>query len=38
MTDIEIANTIQLKPIGEIAAKLGIDSDMLEFYGKYICQ
>jgi len=35
MTDIEIANTIQLKPIGEIAAKLGIDSDMLEFYGKY---
>lgn len=35
MTDIEIANTIQLKPIGEIAAKLGIDPDMLEFYGKY---
>lgn len=35
MTDIEIANTIQLKPIGEIAAKLGIDSDMLELYGKY---
>ncbi len=35
MTDIEIANTIQLKPIGEIAAKLGIDPDMLELYGKY---
>lgn len=35
MTDIEIANTIQLKRITEIAAKLGIDSELLEQYGKY---
>jgi len=35
MTDIEIANSIKLKPIGEIAKKLEIDEDSLEFYGKY---
>lgn len=35
MTDIEIANSAKLKPIGEIAAKLGITDDLLECYGKY---
>lgn len=35
MTDIEIANTIQLKPITQIASKLGIDPDSIELYGKY---
>lgn len=35
MTDIEIANKVTLKPIAEIAAKLGIDPDIIEQYGKY---
>ncbi len=35
MTDIEIAQKVQMKPIAEIAAKLGLDADDLEFYGKY---
>lgn len=34
-TDIEIAKQVKLKPITEIAAKLGIDADDLELYGKY---
>ena len=34
-TDIEIANSIEIKPIYEIADKLGIDRDLLEPYGKY---
>lgn len=35
MTDIEIANLATLKPIIEIATKLGIPSDVIEQYGKY---
>ncbi|MCT4673762.1 MAG: formate--tetrahydrofolate ligase [Prolixibacteraceae bacterium] len=35
MTDIEIAQGIEMKPITEIGAKLGIDNDKMEFYGKY---
>lgn len=35
MTDIEIANTVKLKPVTEIASKLGIDPDTIEQYGKY---
>ena len=35
MTDIEIANSIEMKPIVEIASKLGIDLNDLELYGKY---
>ncbi|MEG2339548.1 MAG: formate--tetrahydrofolate ligase [Odoribacter sp.] len=35
MTDIEIANTVKLKPITEIAAKLNIDPETIELYGKY---
>jgi formate--tetrahydrofolate ligase len=35
MTDIEIAQSVAIKPIKEIAAKLSIQEDDLEFYGKY---
>ncbi|MDD3273712.1 MAG: formate--tetrahydrofolate ligase [Bacteroidales bacterium] len=35
MTDQEIARTVKLRPIGEVAAKLGIDAEDLELYGKY---
>ena len=35
LTDIEIAQQADIRPIGEIAAKLGINEDELEFYGKY---
>lgn len=35
MTDIEIASSIKLKPVTEIAAKLGIDPETIELYGKY---
>ncbi len=35
MTDIEIAQSVQMKPIGEIAKAAGITEDYLEQYGKY---
>ena len=34
-TDIEIARTVTLKPITEIAAQLKIDDDDLQLYGKH---
>ena len=34
-TDIEIAKEAVMKPIGEVAEKLGISLDELELYGKY---
>ena len=34
-TDIEIAQAASLKPIGEIAASLGLSDELLEPYGKY---
>jgi formate--tetrahydrofolate ligase len=34
-SDIEIAQAAKLRPIKEIAAKLGINEDDLELYGKY---
>ena len=34
-SDIEIAQKANIRPIREIAQKLNIDSDDLEFYGKY---
>lgn len=34
-TDIEIAQEAVMEPIGQIAAKLGIEEDELELYGKY---
>lgn len=35
LTDIEIAQQAKLRPITEIAAKLGLTEDDLELYGKY---
>ena len=34
-TDIEIAQAARIRPIAEVAAKLGINEDDLELYGKY---
>ena len=34
-SDVEIAQEATMRPIGEIAAKLGITDDELELYGKY---
>ena len=35
MTDIEIAQSVEMKPITEIAKSAGIDDKYLEQYGKY---
>lgn len=35
LSDIEIAQQAELLPIKEVAAKIGISEDELEFYGKY---
>ncbi len=35
LTDIEIANSIKLKPITTIAKKLGLSHDEIELYGNY---
>ena len=35
LSDIDIAQQCKMKPIGEIAAKLGLDEDELETYGRY---
>lgn len=34
-TDLEIARSVQLRPIQEVAQKLGIPTDELELYGKH---
>ena len=34
LSDIEIAQSAELKPIAEIANRLGISADELEFYRK----
>ena len=34
-TDLEIARSVRLKPIAEIAAKLDVPAEALEFYGRY---
>lgn len=34
-TDIEIAQMAKLKPIREIAEKIGLSEDDIELYGKY---
>lgn len=38
MTDLEIARQTPLEPIGEIAAKIGIDPEQIECYGKHIAK
>ena len=35
MTDLQIAKTVTLEPITEIAKKFGVDSNNIEMYGKY---
>ncbi|GAB4248399.1 MAG: formate--tetrahydrofolate ligase [Saprospiraceae bacterium] len=35
MTDLQIARTIELKHINDIASQLGVSADQLEHYGKY---
>ncbi|OOB80455.1 MAG: formate--tetrahydrofolate ligase [Epulopiscium sp. Nuni2H_MBin003] len=34
-TDLEIAQTANMLPIGEVAKKIGLDEDDIEWYGKY---
>ncbi|MDR2522410.1 MAG: formate--tetrahydrofolate ligase [Synergistaceae bacterium] len=34
-SDIEIAQAAKMKPIADVAAKLGLNADELEFYGRY---
>ncbi len=34
-TDLEIARSAKIRPISEIAALLGVDPEIVEFYGKY---
>ncbi|MBO4807878.1 MAG: formate--tetrahydrofolate ligase [Lachnospiraceae bacterium] len=35
LSDIEISQNAKMLPIKEVAAKIGIDEDYLEYYGKY---
>ncbi|MBI1305549.1 MAG: formate--tetrahydrofolate ligase [Bacteroidetes bacterium] len=35
MTDLEIAQSVTMKPINDIAARLGVDADIIEQYGRY---
>ena len=35
LSDIEIAQSVEMKPISEIAEKAGVDEKYLEHYGKY---
>lgn len=35
LTDVEIAQSAKVKPISEIAKKVGLEDDDLELYGKY---
>ena len=35
LSDIEIAQSAKMLPISQVAEKIGIDQDELEFYGKY---
>jgi len=37
-SDMEIASKVKLKPISEIAAKIGLAPEDLELYGKYIAK
>lgn len=37
-TDIEIAREIELSPISAIAESIGINTDVIDTYGKYIAK
>ena len=34
-SDIEIAQSATMLPIGQVAANAGIDENLLEYYGRY---
>ncbi len=38
LSDIEIAKSVKLRPINEVAAELGIHEDQVENYGRYIAK
>ena len=38
LTDIEIAKSVKLRPINDIAAELGINENLVETYGRYIAK
>ena len=38
LSDIEIAQSVEMKPIGEIAKVAGVDEKFVEYYGKYKCK
>lgn len=38
LTDIEIAKSVKMRPINEVAAELGIHEDQVENYGRYIAK
>ncbi len=38
MTDIEIARSIEMKPIGEVAEMMGVPQDRIEPYGRHIAK
>lgn len=38
MTDIEIANSVKLRPITKVAKEIGLGEDDIEQYGKYKCK
>jgi len=37
-SDIEIAQSVQMKPIKEVAGSLGIKESDIELYGNYKCK
>lgn len=37
-TDIEIAQSVRLRPIADVASDLGISADLIEPYGRYIAK
>lgn len=38
LSDIEIAKSVKLRPINDVAAELGINDEQVENYGKYIAK
>lgn len=38
LTDIEIAKSVKLRPINDIAAEMGINENLVENYGRYVAK
>ena len=38
LSDIEIAKSVKLRPINDVAAELGLHEDQIENYGRYIAK